>query len=153
MKKTEEFGKKISRLNIYLIKEKHEYTRSDQILRSGTSIGANVTEGTYAQSHADFISKMSIAFKEAQETKYWLNILYDSQFITTDEYTSLLNDNMDIIRILASILKSAKNKNEKKIMSNGLPPLPIIQYKLTKSAAHFITHYSLLIIIISDSIL
>ena len=114
LEKTEEFGKKISRLNIYLIKEKHEYTRSDQILRSGTSIGANVTEGTYAQSHADFISKMSIAFKEAQETKYWLNILYDSQFITTDEYTSLLNDNMDIIRILASILKSAKNKSEKK---------------------------------------
>ncbi len=114
LEKTEEFGKKISRLNIYLIKKKHEYTRSDQILRSGTSIGANVTEGTYAQSHADFISKMSIAFKEAQETKYWLNILYDSQFITTDEYTSLLNDNMDIIRILASILKSAKNKSEKK---------------------------------------
>jgi four helix bundle protein len=114
LEKTEEFGKKISRLNIYLIKEKHEYTRSDQILRSGTSIGANVTEGTYAQSHADFISKMSIAFKEAQETKYWLNILYDSQFITTDEYTSLLNDNMDIIRILSSILKSAKNKSEKK---------------------------------------
>ena len=114
LEKTEEFGKKISRLNIYLIKEKHEYTRSDQILRSGTSIGANVTEGTYAQAHADFISKMSIAFKEAQETKYWLNILYDSQFITTDEYTSLLNDNMDIIRILASILKSAKNKSEKK---------------------------------------
>ena len=114
LEKTEEFGKKISRLNIYLIKEKHEYTRSDQILRSGTSIDANVTEGTYAQSHADFISKMSIAFKEAQETKYWLNILYDSQFITTDEYTSLLNDNMDIIRILASILKSAKNKSEKK---------------------------------------
>lgn len=114
LEKTEEFGKKISRLNIYLIKEKHEYTRSDQILRSETSIGANVTEGTYAQSHADFISKMSIAFKEAQETKYWLNILYDSQFITTDEYTSLLNDNMDIIRILASILKSAKNKSEKK---------------------------------------
>ena len=114
LEKTEEFGKKISRLNIYLIKEKHEYTRSDQILRSGTSIGANVTEGTYAQSHADFISKMSIVFKEAQETKYWLNILYDSQFITTDEYTSLLNDNMDIIRILASILKSAKNKSEKK---------------------------------------
>ena len=113
LEKTEEFGKKISRLNIYLIKEKHEYTRSDQILRSWTSIGANVTEGTYAQSHADFISKMSIAFKEAQETKYWLNILYDSQFITTDEYTSLLNDNMDIIRILASILKSAKNKSEK----------------------------------------
>ncbi len=113
LEKTEEFGKKISRLNIYLIKEKHEYTRSDQILRSGTSIGANVTEGTYAQSHADFINKMSIAFKEAQETKYWLNILYDSQFITTDEYTSLLNDNMDIIRILASILKSAKNKSEK----------------------------------------
>lgn len=113
LEKTEEFGKKISRHNIYLIKEKHEYTRSDQILRSGTSIGANVTEGTYAQSHADFISKMSIAFKEAQETKYWLNILYDSQFITTDEYTSLLNDNMDIIRILASILKSAKNKSEK----------------------------------------
>ena len=56
---------------------------------------------------------MSIAFKEAQETKYWLNILYDSQFITTDEYTSLLNDNMDIIRILASILKSAKKKREK----------------------------------------
>lgn len=84
LEKTEEFGKKISRLNIYLIKEKHEYTRSDQILRSGTSIGTNVTEGTYAQSHADFISKMSIAFKEAQETKYWLNILYDSQFITTD---------------------------------------------------------------------
>ena len=112
LEKTEAFGKKISRLNIYLTKEKHEFTRSDQILRSGTSIGANVTEGTNAQSHADFISKMSIAFKEAQETKYWLNILYDSQFITKDEYTSLMNDNMDIIRILASILKSAKNNKK-----------------------------------------
>ena len=55
---------------------------------------------------------MSIAFKEAQETKYWLNILYESQFITKDEYTSLMNDNMDIIRILASILKSAKNNKK-----------------------------------------
>ena len=73
-------------------KMKNIILEKTEILRSGTSIGANVTEGTYAQSHADFISKMSIAFKEAQETKYWLNILYDSQFITTDEYTSLLND-------------------------------------------------------------
>ena len=95
--KSFKFALRMVKLRQYLNKEKKEYSIADQVLRLGTSIGANVSEAEYAQSRADFISKMSIAFKEAQETKYWLNILYDSQFITTDEYTSLLNDNMEAV--------------------------------------------------------
>ena len=84
---------------------------SKQLLRSGTSIGANVTEADQAQSKADFISKMGIANKEAHETRYWLRLLYHTNYLNEEEYTSILNDCQELIRILQSIIKSTKNNN------------------------------------------
>ena len=82
----------------------------DQIGRSGTSIGANIAEGIYAQSPADFISKFSIALKEANETRYWLERLFESNALRQKEYESMRNDNMEIIYILTSIIKTMKKK-------------------------------------------
>lgn len=83
---------------------------SKQLLRSGTSIGANIREGQYAQSKKDFISKMSIALKEAGETDYWLDILHSANYFTDEEYDSLYNDNHELICLLAAIVKTAKGK-------------------------------------------
>jgi len=82
----------------------------DQIGRSGTSIGANIAEGIYAQSPADFISKFSIALKEANETRYWLERLFESNALRQKEFESMRNDNMEIIYILTSIIKTMKKK-------------------------------------------
>ena len=80
-----------------------------QILRSGTSIGANVNESVYAQSKKDFITKMHIALKEANETKYWLSILHASGYINDNEYESMLVDNKNIIGTLINIIKASKS--------------------------------------------
>lgn len=82
---------------------------SKQILRSGTSIGANVCESQQAQSKADFISKMCIALKEAVETDYWLRLMVSSDYLTNIEFDSLQKDVKEIIRILTSIVKNSKN--------------------------------------------
>lgn len=79
---------------------------SNQILRSGTSIGANITESTRAQSKADFYSKLNIALKEAEETKYWLNLLYSGEYIDNKSFKSISADCEEIIRILVSITKT-----------------------------------------------
>lgn len=92
----------------FLSKEKREFIISKQLLRSGTSIGANVSEANGAISKADFSSKISIAYKEALETKYWLNLLHDTEFITTKSHKSMLNDADELCRILFSILKSTR---------------------------------------------
>ena len=84
---------------------------SKQLLRSGTSIGANVREGQYAQSKKDFISKMSIALKEAGETDYWLDVLHSVQYLNNEEYESLHKDNIELLNLLASIVKTSKEKN------------------------------------------
>ena len=81
---------------------------SKQLLRSGTSIGANVREGQYAQSKKDFVSKMSIALKEAGETNYWLDILHSVDYLNDEEYCSLNADNDELLRLLASIVKTSK---------------------------------------------
>jgi four helix bundle protein len=83
-----------------------EYVLSKQLLRSGTSIGANVVEATAAQSRKDFISKMSVASKEARETKYWLQLIQESKIVNID-VIGLLNENEEIIRILTSIVKTS----------------------------------------------
>lgn len=83
---------------------------SKQILRSGTSIGANVSESKNAQSSPDYLTKMNIALKEADETQYWLELLFRSEYITIDEYKSLNNDLKEIIAILVSIVKKLKDK-------------------------------------------
>ena len=90
--------------------EKKEYVLSKQILRSGTSIGANIHEAVSGESKKDFIHKLGIAVKEARETSYWLNLLKDSEYITSDEFNKLNNSCDEIIRILNSIILTTKER-------------------------------------------
>ena len=109
--KTFDFSVRIVNLKKYLTKEKQENVMATQLLRAGTSIGANATEADQAQSKADFISKMGIANKEAHETKYWLRLLHKTGYIDDREFSSIINDCQELIRILQSIIKSAKENN------------------------------------------
>lgn len=108
--KTFEFASKIIYLYKYLADEKKEYVLSKQLLRCGTSIGANVSEGERGQSKTDFNSKMSIALKEANETYYWLRLLYKHDFITDKQFKSMEKDVKEILAILTSICKKTNNK-------------------------------------------
>lgn len=110
---TEDFGLRIVNLYEYLRKEKKEYIMSMQLYRSGTSIGANVAESKNAQSKADFISKLSIALKEAGESDYWLKLLLKSQTISIHEYDSIKNDLNIIIGTLIKIIKTTKENLKK----------------------------------------
>ena len=101
------FAKRIARCYVYL-KKKGETVMSKQLLRSGTSIGANVREGLYAQSRKDFISKLNIALKEAGETDYWLDVIHSAGYFTDDEYQSLKTDNDEMLRLLTAIIKTTK---------------------------------------------
>ena len=105
------FASRIIKLYQYLIKTKKETIISKQIVRSGTSIGANINEANYGQSKADFVSKMHIALKEAAETEYWLKLLTMSEYITEDMGNSLLNDCLGIKRILVASINTAKENN------------------------------------------
>jgi four helix bundle protein len=93
-----------------LQKEKSEFIMSKQFLRSGTSIGANIHEGVYAQSKADFVSKLSISLKEANETSYWLILLKKTDYLTLETYNSLKSDLDELIRMIISSLKTAKKE-------------------------------------------
>ena len=106
------FAARIVKLNQHLSKNKKEIVISKQIVRSGTSIGANINEANYGQSKADFISKMHIALKETAETEYWLRLLVLSEYISEKEGDSLLNDCLEIKRILVATLNTAKNNNK-----------------------------------------
>ena len=106
------FASRIVKLFKHLQEKEHEFILSKQILRSGTSIGANIYESMYAQSTADFISKLHISLKEASETHYWLDLLYDNKFLTEDERKSLLNDCFELIRLLTASIKTSKTKLE-----------------------------------------
>ena len=105
-----DFGCRITRLFQYLTEdaEYKEYVQSKQLYRSGTSVGANVRESKHAQSDADFLSKMSIAYKEADETDFWLNLLHDNGYLNDDQYNSLNKDIDRILKVLASIVKTMK---------------------------------------------
>ena len=105
------FAIRIVNLSKYLA-DKNEYVLSKQILRSGTSIGANVAEAQQAQSTADFISKLTIALKEASETNYWLRLLNATKYITNTEFSSLIADCREIEKLLTSIIKSSKKTPE-----------------------------------------
>ena len=109
---TENFALRIIEMYRYLRKEKHEYVMSLQIYRSGTSIGANISESKNAQSKPDFLSKLSIALKEASETEFWLKLLYKSQTISEKEYDSIQNDLNIIIGTLIKIIKKTKDNME-----------------------------------------
>lgn len=102
------FALRIIKLYNYLRDEKKEFVMSKQVYRSGTSIGANVAESKTAQSDADFVNKLSIALKEANETKYWLILLHESDTISDEEFTSIENDVNTIIGTLIIILKKKK---------------------------------------------
>ena len=105
---TENFALRIIEMYRYLQKEKKEYVMSLQVYRSGTSIGANVSESKNAQSKADFINKLNIALKEASETEYWLRLLFKSQTISEIEFNSIQNDLNIIIGTLIKIIKRTK---------------------------------------------
>ena len=102
------FSARIIKLHQYLIKTKKETIISKQIVRSGTSIGANINEANYGQSKADFVSKMHIALKETAETEYWLKLLTMSEYITEDMGQSLLKDCLEIKRMLIASINTAK---------------------------------------------
>lgn len=102
------FAARIIKLHRYLIKSKRETIISKQIVRSGTSIGANINEANYGQSKADFIAKLHIALKETAETEYWLRLLVMSEYITADMGKSLLEDCLEIKRILIASINTAK---------------------------------------------
>lgn len=114
-----QFAVRIVRLCQYLTSEQREYVLSKQLLRSGTSIGANVNEAQAAQSTADFISKMSIASKEARETRYWLTLLCETNYIDRSQthVNSLLQENESLIKLLASIVKTTQTKHGSKAKS------------------------------------
>ena len=104
------FAARIVKLHQYLLKKQKETIISKQIVRSGTSIGANINEANYGQSKADFISKMHIALKETAETEYWIKLLIMSEYINEDMGHSLLNDCLEIKRILVASINTAKDK-------------------------------------------
>lgn len=111
--KSIDFAARIIKLQRYLTKDKKETVISKQIVRSGTSIGANINEANYGQSKADFISKLHISLKETAETEYWLKLLVKSDLLKTDEGESLLKDCLEIKRLLISSINTAKGIKNK----------------------------------------
>lgn len=112
LQKSMDFAVRIVRLYQFLCTEKKEYVLSKQLLRSGTSVGANLREAKYAQSTSDFISKNSIAMKEISETEYWLELFFRTGYLTEKEYNSMNTDCSEIAKILTSIIKTTKERNK-----------------------------------------
>ena len=110
LEKSTAFSIRIVNLYKYLTVIKHENVMSKQIMRSGTSIGANVSESQNAQSKADFINKLNIALKEADETMYWLKLLYQTHYLTHTEFQSLKSDTEELLKLLKSIIKTSKSR-------------------------------------------
>ena len=104
------FALRIIKLYSYLCDEKKEFIISKQLYRSGTSIGANIAESIYAQSDADYINKLKISLKEASETKYWLELLYESNYLNESQYKSLSNDISTIIGTTINIINRINKK-------------------------------------------
>ncbi len=111
--KSYNFALRIVKLAQYLQSDKKEFILSKQVLKSGTSVGALIREAEFGQSKADFISKMSISLKEANETMYWLSILKDSNYIEQKIFDSMNADCSELIAILVSTVKTSKKNNEK----------------------------------------
>lgn len=107
------FALRVVKLAKYLQTDKHEFVLSKQVLRSGTSIGALVREAEHAQSKADFINKMSIALKEANETQYWIELLFRSDYISKESFDSLNPDIEELLKLLVSIVKTSRSNLNK----------------------------------------
>ena len=118
--KSKDFEIRIVRAYKYLTAEKNEYIMSKQLLRSGTSIGANVKEGIRGQTKPDFYAKLNIALKEASEAEYWLEILYETDYIDKKLYESINSDCEEIIKLLVSITKTQKNNSALRIPNSEL---------------------------------
>ncbi len=110
------FALRIVKLSRYLIEDKREFVLSKQLLRSGTAIGALVREAEQAESKADFIHKMAIALKEANETDYWIELLFQSETLNQNEYNSINPEIIELCKLLTSIIKSSRNQLK---MENG----------------------------------
>ncbi len=113
LEKNKAFALRIIKLYKYLKDQQNEYVMSKQLLRCGTSIGANVKEAMRGQSKADFYSKLNISLKEASEVEYWLELLYESDFITKAQFESIYDDCQEIIKLLVSITKTQKAEQNK----------------------------------------
>lgn len=107
------FALRIIKLYKYLIAEQKEYVLSKQVLRSGTAIGSLVKEAEHAQSKGDFINKMNVALKEANETDYWLMLLKDSEYIDEKNFQSIHQESIELVKLLASIVKTTKENSNK----------------------------------------
>ena len=110
--KSKKLAVRIVRLYQYLSEEKREYVMSKQIVRSGTSIGANVYEALQGQSKADFTAKMSIALKEVSETEYWLELLRETDYLNEEEYQSIQKDCGEVAKLLTSIVKTSRQSRK-----------------------------------------
>ncbi|MEO7978064.1 four helix bundle protein [Flavobacterium sp.] len=107
--KEKSFAFAIDIVNLYkVLIEKKEFVLSRQVLRSGTSIGANIRESEHAQSKADFIHKLSISLKEANETEYWLDLLYETKYLSDVEFQNIKPKIIELLRLLTSIIKTSK---------------------------------------------
>ncbi len=102
------FAIRIIALYKFLCNEKKEFVLSKQLLRSGTAIGALIREAEHAESKPDFLHKMNIALKEANESEYWLLLLFEGKYLSEDEYDGLRSDSVELIKLLASIVKTTK---------------------------------------------
>ena len=109
--KSKKFALRIVRLYQYLTNDKKEFILSKQILRSGTSIGANLAESVCAMTEKDFVAKVYVALKEAEETLYWLDLLYEANFIDKKSYLSAFKDCQEIAKILTKTIKTIKLNN------------------------------------------
>ena len=107
--KSFKFAVRIVKLYKYMCDEKKEFILSKQVLRSGTSIGAMIREAEYSESHSDYIHKMAIAQKEINETLYWLELLAETEYISNNEFESINNDAIEIIKMVTSSIKTAKS--------------------------------------------
>ncbi|MDO7874706.1 four helix bundle protein [Hymenobacter sp. ASUV-10] len=113
-RKSFDFASRIVKAYKFLVSEHREYVLSKQLLRSGTSIGANVEEAVAASSSADFIHRLSIAVREARETSYWLRLLYDNDFLSEASFASIHGHNQELIKILTSIILTTKHNQQDK---------------------------------------
>ncbi|MBR3481861.1 MAG: four helix bundle protein [Neisseriaceae bacterium] len=109
LEKSKAFALRIIKLYRYLCDEKREFVLSKQVLKSGTSIGANVKEAQAAQSKKDFLAKMYIAYKEANETEYWLELLFESGYLEEKNFRSIYGDNKEILKLLTAITKTVSS--------------------------------------------
>jgi four helix bundle protein len=110
LKKSRKFAIRIYRLYKYLCDEKREYVLAKQILRSGTSIGANLTEAQYSVSRKEFLNKAAISLKECAETEYWLDLLKETNLLSQIEYDEIIKDCKELLRLLISIIKTTKKQ-------------------------------------------